>query len=79
MGNYALNTDTAKFFIKIDKVFYQINSGPIVPVFMINENRAVPDAGMAQSYPFLYFKYEKDSVVGLEARLWNDNYFMKKL
>lgn len=79
MGNYALNTDTAKFFIKMDKVFYQINSGPIVPVFMINENRAVPDAGMAQSYPFLYFKYEKDSVVGLEARLWNDNYFMKKL
>ena len=43
------------------------------------KDRAVPDAGMAESYPFLYFKYEKDSVAGLEARLWNDNYFMKKL
>lgn len=45
----------------------------------VRKDRAVPDAGMAESYPFLYFKYEKDSVAGLEARLWNDNYFMKKL
>lgn len=79
LGNYLIEKDTIKLLNKNNKILFQINNEETYPVFMINKNRFVPDAVKSGSLPFFYFKYENDSLKGMDIKIGDIQYFLKKL
>lgn len=79
LGNYLIEKDTIKLINKNNKILFQINNEATYPIFMINKYRLVPDAIKSGSFPFFYFKYEDDSLKGMDIKIRDIKYSLKKL